>query len=328
MIASLTSATAVLPQQDDREDPRYEELSPALQQQLSKLTLSDQDLIASMIESFKLSVAPEEKLDVVGFIHQYLKADLEHTDASVFLELASLKAPPMLKEFPQAERFALPADFLPLPDALDTLMQRRCSERNYGAEALDLRTLSTFLHYTYGIKKFIPAYNHKEFPVRMTPSSGGLQAMDLYVLVNQVEGLPKGLYYYHPQPHGMLLLDRGNMRRHISRCCIGNEFAGEAPVLVLIAANMPRIRWKYGERAYRCVHLDGGHLSQSMYLVATALGLNHCAVFGYLDDMVNSLMQLDGHSEFIVLVNSLGHKPYRDSCAIPRQENHGGDDAA
>jgi SagB-type dehydrogenase family enzyme len=327
MIASEPRATSLSSLQDDQENLRSEELSPALRLQLSKLSLIDQDLIASMIERFKLSVAPDEKLDVVGFIHQYLKADLEHTDASVFLELASLKAPPLLKDYPQAERFTLPTDFLPLPGALDTLIARRCSERNYGSEALDLRTLSTFLHYTYGIKRFIAAYNWKEFPVRMTPSSGGLQAGDLYVLVNQVEGLPKGLYYYHPHPHALLLLDRGNMRRHLSRCCIGNEFVAEAPVVFLLAANMPRIRWKYGERSYRCVHLDIGHLSQSMYLVATALDLNLCAVLGYLDDMVNNLMQLDGKNEFIVLTVGLGHKPYRDACALPREESHVSDDS-
>jgi len=326
MIASQPSATALLPPLDDNLPPQ--ELSPSLQKQLSKLSLSDQDLIASMIERFKLSVGPDEKLDAVGLIHQYLKADLEHSDMSVFMEMASLKAPPPFKEFPQAERFTLPTDFLPLPGSLDTLIQRRSSERNYSEEAVDLRTLSTFLHYTYGLNRFVAAYNHKEYPVRMTPSSGGLQAMDLYVLVNQVEGLPKGLYYYHPHPHRLLLLDRGNMRRHLARCCVGAEWVGEVPVVFLTAANMPRIRWKYGERAYRCVHLDTGHLSQSMYLVATALELNHCAILGYFDDMVNRLMQLDGHTEFVVLLNSLGHKPHRDSCALPQQESHDGDDAA
>jgi SagB-type dehydrogenase family enzyme len=308
-MASDTLELPILSEQDGDDVLVPGLFSDALQRQLSLLTLSEQELVASMIERFKLSAAPDEEFDAISFIHQYLKADLEHTDMSVMMEMGSHKAPPMMKAFPHAERFPLPTDFLPLSDHLDAVIERRCSERSYGPDSLDLRTLSTFLHYTYGVKRFVGAYNVKEFPIRMTPSSGNLQDADLYLLVNQVTGLPKGLYYYHAAPPALLLLDRGNMRRHLSRCCIGNEFVAEAQVVALIAANMPRIRWKYGERSYRSVHLDIGHLSQSMYLVGTALNLNGCAVLGYLDDMVNRLMQLDGRNEFIVLAYALGCKP-------------------
>jgi nitroreductase len=36
--------------------------------------------------------------------------------------------------------------------------------------------------------------------------------------------------------------------------------------------------WRYGERGYRDLHLDAGHVCQNLYLAAEAVGCGVCAM--------------------------------------------------
>jgi oxazoline/thiazoline dehydrogenase len=49
-------------------------------------------------------------------------------------------------------------------------------------------------------------------------------------------------------------------------------------MLVVLAVRLPRIAWKYEGIAYRLALLDAGFVLQSLYLVATDLGLAGAAV--------------------------------------------------
>lgn len=283
-------------------------LSEKLQAQLAKLNPAEQEIIADLIERSKKQ--PDSTFHAVTLIHQYLKADPAYTDFTVYENLGQLKAPNVIKEFPEAPVYELTKDFLPMDKPLDELLAKRSSQHNYGSEAINLQTLSTFLHYSYGIKRYITAYNHKEFPVRQAPSAGGLQPNDIYLVVNSVEGLPKGLYHYNPRKHALELLDEGNMRSEMVRNCIYTESVFYAPVICILTIDMNRVIWKYGERSYRTAQMDTGVLVQNMYLVGTALNLNVSAVAAYYDDRMNEMLQLDGKNEFVSLLFPMGHKPF------------------
>lgn len=86
-----------------------------------------------------------------------------------------------------------------------------------------------------------------------------------------------------------------------------------APIVCIMTCNMKRVLWKYGNRAYRFVHVDTGVLTQNMNLVGTALDLNVCPVAAYYDDSVHDLLQIDGKNEFVSLLFTLGHKPFSTS---------------
>jgi SagB-type dehydrogenase family enzyme len=49
-------------------------------------------------------------------------------------------------------------------------------------------------------------------------------------------------------------------------------------VLVTLAARFQRFAWKYEGMAYRVMLLNAGVVIQTMYLVATAMGLAPCAL--------------------------------------------------
>ena len=75
---------------------------------------------------------------------------------------------------------------------------------------------------------------------------------------------------------------------------------------VLIAGAIRRTRTKYGERGYRYVLLDIGHLAQNLCLVGVALDLAVTTTGGFFDDMANDLLRLDGVDEAVLYVAFVG----------------------
>jgi SagB-type dehydrogenase family enzyme len=133
--------------------------------------------------------------------------------------------------------------------------------------------------------------------------------MEVYVVVNAVAGLERGLYHYAPQARALECLDRGFMRRKIVQCSSGHEWLTAAPAVLVLTCHMRNLYWKYGRRAYRMIHIDAGILAQTLHLVATGLGLASCLIGGYEDAAVHDLLRIDGRDEFVALLLSIGRPP-------------------
>ncbi|MFO0578092.1 MAG: SagB/ThcOx family dehydrogenase [Polyangia bacterium] len=289
---------------------------------LAQLDSAELALLDQILSTAKAGVG-ERTLTRIGLIHQNLKAS-PTDDQSIYTKLDALRAPPMCKEFPGAPEIPLPQPVAPLQQPLSDILQQRTSSRDYGPSGFSLAELSAFLWHSTGLKGTVPAYNIRQFPVRRSPTAGGLQSSDIYLVVNQVAGVDKGLYYYHPVRHTLVQLEAGNLRRHVVRSCIFTEWVGYAPVVFFLVANSTRVQWKYGDRAYRFMHVDAGVLCQNMYLTATALDWNACALAAYYDDAVNSLLSLDGIREFCVLLFAAGTRPFADSTRSSDSDQGGG----
>ena len=67
-----------------------------------------------------------------------------------------------------------------------------------------------------------------------------------------------------------------------------------------------RCRVKYGERAFRYIFMDVGHICQNLYLAATAMGLGCCAIGAFFDDEVNQILGLDGMTESAIYIATVG----------------------
>lgn len=284
---------------------------PELEQQLlglvETLTVPELDVVLSQLQ---LAKSANRLIDPVSIFHESLKARIEQL--MDFEEISTAQAPSVIKQYPEREQIPLPEETLSLPFTLDKVIRARASRRDFSYQALTLAELSTLFQYTYGIRTYFPAYNSRTWPMRHVPSSGALQAVEMYAIVNQVEDLRKGLYHYNPISHSLELLNEGNMRWKITRCCLFQEWLQHASVVLVLTCNMKRVEWKYGARGYRYIHIDTGIVTNSLYLVATALRLRTCAVAAFLDDAVNDLLQIDGRDEFVSLLVAVGKRPFQD----------------
>jgi SagB-type dehydrogenase family enzyme len=139
-----------------------------------------------------------------------------------------------------------------------------------------------------------------------------LHELDLYVVVQACAGLDAGLYRYDPERHrlGRLLArleDVGALARDAAGAAM---MAPEhVQVLVVVSARFARLAWKYSGIAYSLILKDVGVLYQTMYLVATAMGLAPCALGAGDSDLFARAIGSDYYAETSVGEFLLGSRP-------------------
>jgi SagB-type dehydrogenase family enzyme len=222
--------------------------------------------------------------------------ELMHRDSS-----SRREAPSGRKDYPDAPSFDLPRVEAP-PDASlhDTLAHRR-SIRDYDAWAVPIEQLSYLLWASNGIKAVQGGY-----AFRTAPSAGALYPIETYVIVNNVEGLPRGLYHYSVYDHGLRQLNAADLRNEITAAALGQQMCADAPVVFVWTAVFGRSTWRYGQRAYRYIYLDAGHIAENLALAAVALDLGTCQIGALFDDEVNHILGVDGDAESVVYMSVVG----------------------
>lgn len=212
---------------------------------------------------------------------------------------------PVAKSYPDAPRVEMPPP-MDVAGSLGTLLLRRRSRRAYDGGNISLRQLSTLLRYACGVAGDVPGYGYDRLPLRTFPSHGGLQAPEVYVCARAVQGIEPGLYHYAPLPHALESLNEGDHSDEVCRLAFGEDHVRRAAAVLFCAGCYGRLRWKYGDRAYRFICVDTGFVGQSVYLVAEALGLGVCAISGFAQDAAEEFLGIDGKEEIALLLMSLG----------------------
>jgi len=176
---------------------------------------------------------------------------------------------------PVGEMFELPviADSEASKDSIEQVIIRRGSTRKFPQVPIRMAELSTTL---YRATRGIPA--------DFLPSSGRLN--DLYVIVNSVEGLAAGSYFYRGDTHSLELLRYGNFRKLSGYLGLEQALPEDASVSIFFLADLKQILSRLGNRGYRAAQLEGGILGGKLYLAAYAQGLGATGLTFYDDDVV------------------------------------------
>lgn len=196
---------------------------------------------------------------------------------------------------------AVEAEPLDIREAID----RRVSVRAYSEEALSLAELSHLLWCTQGVKQTSP----RLATLRTVPSAGARHCFETYLLANRVEGLKPGLYRFLASQHKLQEVDlRPDVPEKVTKGCLDQRFILSSAATFIWATVVYRMAWRYGERGYRYMHLDAGHVCQNLYLSAEQIGCGVCAVAAFDDDALNQALGLDGVDQFAVYVAVVGKK--------------------
>jgi SagB-type dehydrogenase family enzyme len=158
-------------------------------------------------------------------------------------------------------------------DTLEQVILRRGSTRQFAREAISFRQLSTVLDRA---TRSIPA----DF------LSPGEQLNELYLIVNAVEALASGAYYFHRKASRLELLKKGNFRREVSYLGLEQELPGDASVCIFFLADLAAILNRLGNRGYRAVQLEAGILGGKLYLATYSQRLGATGLTFYDDDVV------------------------------------------
>lgn len=217
---------------------------------------------------------------------------------------------------PDAPILSLPA---PTARDFDALLARRRTCRNFdAAAAVPAADLATMLHRVWGAigtRQLAPG----AVAVKKTsPAGGGLHAVEAYLLVQRAEGLEPGIYHYLPLRHALerlQALSPVEARAEAYRFVAGQQWFVDVPVMVVMTARFDRLFWKYRRhaKAWRVVHLDVGHLSQTMYLSAADLGLGAFVTAAINDREIEASLGLAPLREGAIAI--VGFGPRSDKSA-------------
>jgi len=212
---------------------------------------------------------------------------------------------PLFKEYDATlPRIPLPKPKHPETAILWEIIAARRSVRTYEDWPMDLPMTSQLLWAAQGITGHAGG-----FRLRATPSAGALYPVETYLVVHDVHSLPSGVYHYDPRQHALTQLKQGNFRQAATRAACGQKLCGEAAMVFVWTAVVPRSAQKYSQRAYRYVYLDAGHIAQNVALAGTAMGLGTCQVAAFFDNSVNDLVGVDGRDETALYMTSVGVLP-------------------
>lgn len=195
-------------------------------------------------------------------------------------------------------------------NVFDLISQRR-SIREFVKYSITKSELYSLCHYSYGVhdRTKIRELEEGEWCYRAVPSGGALYPLEIYIVLFDSE-MESGLYHYRPDTNGVELLDKGNFYHSLK-----DQIKAEPVVdlknssgVILISSIYERNMIKYGDRGYRFILQEVGHVGMNFSLICEAIGLGSCMVGGYFDNDVNSFVGLDGTSETIQNVIVFGKK--------------------
>ena len=179
---------------------------------------------------------------------------------------------------PESSRPLIPLQPLPeaeMPrDTIEQVILRRGSTRRFARKPITFPQLSTLLdRATRGI-----AADFLE-PL-------GAHLNQLYLVVNAVEGIEAGAYFFNRQRRGLELLKPGEFRDQAGHLGLDQDLPADASVAVFFLADLEAILKRYGNRGYRAVQLEAGAIGGRLYLGAYALHLGASGLTFYDDEAV------------------------------------------
>ena len=220
----------------------------------------------------------------------------------------------MREMYPSLANPALPAIALPPPVLergmdLGAAIGNRRSARMMTPDTLGMEDLSSLLFAAYGINRRNDGTNFPR-PFRTVPSGGALYPLEIYVHTTRLTDGPCGLLHYDPEQHTIRQVD-ADRTDALAAALVEPDNVRNATALFIITALFDRSVFKYGNRGYRFILLEAGHVAQNLNLMAASLGRPMLNIGGFRDREVDRVLELNGlgHSTLYLSALSAAEAP-------------------
>jgi len=209
------------------------------------------------------------------------------------------------KLYPRLDKVQLSKKVKMISQSLSSVLLERKSRRDFNSTGkVTKKILSSILFHSAGI---VPNKDSTwDNTRRFYPSAGARYPLELYLITNKVFGLKPGLYHYSVSDHSLDILWLNNKLTTNLANISGQKWVRKANILFIITGVIERTRTKYKDRGGRYIFIEAGHLAQNIYLVATAIGLKTCAIGGFIDDKINTILDLDEEVERALYIIAVG----------------------
>jgi SagB-type dehydrogenase family enzyme len=209
---------------------------------------------------------------------------------------------------------------LPIPDIAalrrislwDALLARRTA-REFTGEPIALETVGAILHATFGAvhgpqRSDVEDVGIRSYGYRRTsPSGGGLQVTEPYLISRTITGLPQGVYHYHAIDHTLTRIAAEFPAADLGPLLAGQNFANDLGFAIFLTVRFDKMWWKYPHsRSYRIALMDVGHLSQTFHLACTAYQLSSWLTGAFYDEEIARRLGFDARRQGAMLLIGAG----------------------
>ncbi len=181
-----------------------------------------------------------------------------------------------------------------------TVLESRRSVRQYAGPPT-LRQLGELLYRAARVRRVIPPQPGMPYEAssRPYPGGGAVYELELYLTVARCEGLDSGVYHYDPLGHRLVRLPARpeDARAMLDTASLATGGTADPQVLITFTSRFGRMSWKYSGVAYAATLKTAGVLYQTLYLVATAMGLSPCGLGSGDSDLAARTFGLDWATE-------------------------------
>jgi SagB-type dehydrogenase family enzyme len=159
--------------------------------------------------------------------------------------------------------------------------------------ALQGRTIDDTIQRRGSTRKFARApITGQEFSTALWAATRPIEAdawtgaVELFVIVNAVEGIAPGAYRYRVEAHALELVRAGEFRDAAGYLCLDQALGADAAAVIFFLAPLDEVLGRWGNRGYRLVNLEAGLAGGRAYLAAYAQGFGATGLTFYDADVV------------------------------------------
>lgn len=220
----------------------------------------------------------------------------ETSPAPALVKPQQLAGPRLLLHRPSAQELAAND-----PPLLEVVENTRLCQRMTGP--VSATQVGELLFRAARVRSVSPASAGPDHPYEVSDrpylSINGLYELELYLCVNEAQGLARGIYHYDPRDHALTLAqdDDEAMAEVLENAMIGTGAAHWPPAMITITARVARSSWMYGGIAYSLTLTHVGALQQMLCISATAMGLAACVPAIDPGDVVDTALGLEWPAE-------------------------------
>jgi hypothetical protein len=134
--------------------------------------------------------------------------------------------------------------------------------------------------------------------------------IDVYMVVNDVEGLPSGGYFFNRPTSSIQLLKNKVSRNTSGYLCLGQALFSDASVVFFLMADLITLLRTCGNRGYRASQFEAGIIAGKIYLASYAqqLGASGSTFF---DDAVTEFFSPHAKDKSTMIAVGIGIPGYK-----------------
>ena len=160
----------------------------------------------------------------------------------------------------------------------------RVSCRRFSGAELTLEEVSAVLVAAYGgVRSLNGCHFNQNAASRPVPSAGARYPLEIHLIVLSVAGLEPCTCHYRPSRHRLIRTGGMISSQAVAELFLGQPYLANASTIAVVSATLSRSLARYGDRGYRYVLFEAGHVAQNLNLAASALRLGSLNLGGFWD---------------------------------------------